>query len=398
VPESGALSELPHLGVYVHYPWCRALCPYCDFPVAVARHEPPHDEYLAAVLAELAERAPMFAGRRLVSIYLGGGTPSLWPAPNLAALIAAVARRFGADPAALEVTLEANPTDCTAATLAAWRAAGINRLSIGVQSLAADELALLGRDHRQGDGAAAIAAALAAGFPSVSADLILGVPTGGAGSGDLPAHIATVAGSGVDHVSVYELTIEDRTAFGRRARAGTLVPLPDERLAALYEATHDRLAGLGFEHYEVSSYARPGRRAVHNSLYWQGADFLGLGVGAASFWRGPDGGGRRWSNLRQVPRYLRATGEDRVAESTALDAADVETDGLWLAMRTRDGAAADRVPPVAADRLVADGLAERRDGRICPTLRGFLFANQVAARLVAARQPRPRDPAARPSP
>jgi coproporphyrinogen III oxidase-like Fe-S oxidoreductase len=148
VPESGALSALPHLGVYVHYPWCRALCPYCDFPVAVARHEPPHDEYLAAVLAELAERAPMFAGRRLVSIYLGGGTPSLWPAPNLAALIAAVARTFGADPAGLEVTLEANPTDCTAATLAAWRAAGINRLSIGVQSLAADELALLGRDHR----------------------------------------------------------------------------------------------------------------------------------------------------------------------------------------------------------------------------------------------------------
>jgi putative oxygen-independent coproporphyrinogen III oxidase len=396
VPESGALSALPHLGVYVHYPWCRALCPYCDFPVAVARHEPPHDEYLAAVLAELAERAPMFAGRRLVSIYLGGGTPSLWPAPNLAALIAAVARTFGADPAGLEVTLEANPTDCTAATLAAWRAAGINRLSIGVQSLAADELALLGRDHRQGDGAAAIAAALAAGVPSVSADLILGVPT--AGAGDLPAHIATVAGSGVDHVSVYELTIEDRTAFGRRARAGTLVPLPDERLATLYEATHDRLGSLGFEHYEVSSYARPGRRAVHNSLYWQGADFLGLGVGAASFWRGPDGGGRRWSNLRQVPRYLRATGEDRVAESTALDAADVETDGLWLAMRTRDGAPADRVPPVAADRLVADGLAERRDGRICPTLRGFLFANQVAARLVAARQPRPRDPAARPPP
>jgi putative oxygen-independent coproporphyrinogen III oxidase len=396
VAESAAVSPSAasaDLGVYVHYPWCRALCPYCDFPVAVARHEPPHDEYLAAVLAELAERAPMFAGRRLVSIYLGGGTPSLWRPDNLATLIAAVARTFGADPASLEITLEANPTDCEPGRLAAWRAAGIDRLSIGVQSLVPDELALLGRDHRQGDGAVAIAAALAAGFGSLSADLILGVPTGAAGAEvDLPTHIAQVATSGVDHVSVYELTIEDRTAFGRRAKAGTLVPLPDERLAALYVGTHERLTGLGFEHYEVSSYARPGRRAVHNSLYWRGADFLGLGVGAASFWRGPDGGGRRWSNLRQVPRYLRATGPGRVAETTELGADEVATDGLWLAMRTSDGIPEDRVPAATADRLVADGLAERRAGRICPTLRGFLFANQVAARLVAA-QPR-RDHAA----
>jgi putative oxygen-independent coproporphyrinogen III oxidase len=375
------------LGVYVHYPWCRALCPYCDFAVTVARHEPPHEAYLAAVLAELDERADAFAGRRLVSIYFGGGTPSLWRPDCIAAVVATVAARFGADPGALEVTLEANPTDCAPPVLAAWRAAGVNRLSIGVQSLVPAELAVLGRDHRQGDGPTALHAALAAGFASVSADLILGVPSGESAADDAPVlapHIAEVATSGVDHLSVYELTIEDRTAFGRRTRAGTLVPLPDERLAALYVAAHERLTGLGFEHYEISSYARPGRRAVHNSLYWRGADFLGLGVGAASFWRDPDGGGQRWTNLRQVPRYLRATGEDRVAERVLLDPADVAVDALWLGMRTSDGIDAAQVAIATADRLVADGLAERAGGRLVPTLRGFLFANQVSARLVAA--------------
>ncbi len=372
------------LGVYVHFPWCRHLCPYCDFPVAVVKGEPPHDAYAAAILAELAERVDEVADRRLVSIYFGGGTPSLWRPDRLAAVVAAVTARFARRAERLEITIEANPADCTPDRLAAWRAAGIDRVSIGVQSLDPRELVALGRDHRMGDGAAAIAAARAAGFASISADLILGVP-GGAGPIVLPAHVATIAASGVDHLSVYELTIEERTMFGKRVRAGDLVPLDDDALAALYEATHHALAAHGFEHYEISSYARPGQRAVHNSLYWRGAEFLGLGPGAASFLRDPAGGGRRITNVRSAPRYLAAQGDARVAEILTSDAAELADDLLWLGFRTVDGVAvaalADRPDLVAW--LVGSALATVADGRVRPTLRGFLYADQVAARAVA---------------
>jgi len=372
----GASAEL---GLYVHFPWCRHLCPYCDFPVAVAKGEPPHDAYLAAILAELAERAPEVAGRRLVSIYVGGGTPSLWRPDCLAAVVDAGARAFAADPAGLEITIEANPADCTAARMAGWRAAGVNRVSIGVQSLDPGELVTLGRDHRMGDGAVALESARAAGFRSVSADLILGVP--GDGPAVLPAHALPIAAT-VDHLSVYELTIEERTIFGKRVRAGTLVPRDEDALASLYVAAHDALTAAGFEHYEISSYARPGHRAVHNALYWRGAEFLGLGVGAASFVRDPAGGGRRVTNVRQAPRYLAARGAERVAETLVSDAADLAADLLWLGLRTADGVAeADLAGrPDLAAWLVGEGLAEPSAGRLRPTLRGYLYADQVAAR------------------
>ena len=370
------------LGLYVHFPWCRHLCPYCDFPVAVTRGEPPHDAYLAAVQDELAERAPEVAGRRLVSIYLGGGTPSLWRPDCIAAVVAAGARALSADAAGLEVTIEANPADCTAARLTAWRAAGVNRVSIGVQSLDPGELVTLGRDHRMGDGAAALEAARAAGFRSVSADLILGVP--GDAPAVLPAHALPIA-SGVDHLSVYELTIEERTIFGKRVRAGTLVPRDEDALAELYEAAHGALTGAGFDHYEVSSYARPGHRAVHNSLYWRGAEFLGVGVGAASFVREPGGGGRRRTNVRSAPRYLAARGDARVAEITRSDAAELAADLVWLGLRTADGVAEDDLAGRAdlVAWLLGEGLATRAGGRLHPTLRGYLYADQVAARAVA---------------
>ncbi|MEZ4404079.1 MAG: coproporphyrinogen-III oxidase family protein [Kofleriaceae bacterium] len=369
------------LGVYVHFPWCRRLCPYCDFPVVVAT-EPPHRAYLAEVLAELSAQAPLFAGRRLATIYLGGGTPSWWDPACVAELIAAIRARFPGVPA--EVTVEANPIDCTAPRMAAWRAAGVTRLSIGVQSWADAELTALGRDHRMGDGPAAIAAATAAGFAAVSADLILGAPgVAPPADGAAPASVHAAIASGVDHLSVYELTIEDRTAFGARHRAGRLPVLGDDAAASLYEATHHALTGAGFEHYEVSSYARPGRRAIHNAAYWRGGEFLGLGVGAASFRRRPDGGGERWHNHRQLERYRDA--DDRIAEHASADAAEVARDLLWLGMRTSDGVAVEAVAPTVTAWATAAGLATIAHGRLRPTLRGFLCANQLAARLVAER-------------
>ncbi|MBP6632300.1 MAG: coproporphyrinogen III oxidase family protein [Kofleriaceae bacterium] len=384
------MRTVPDLGVYIHFPYCRKLCPYCDFAVAVAHPEPPHEVYLAAVLAELAARAPaVLAGGApaLRSIYFGGGTPSWWRPDCLAAVVEAVITTLapGTRAAALEITLEANPSDCTPASLAGWRAAGINRVSIGVQSLDDGELRVLGRDHRHGDGAAAIAAARAAGLRSVSGDAILGAPRPGRATSPAPA----LADLGCDHVSAYELTIEARTAFGKRTAAGRMVPRDEDELAALYLATDEAMRARGFEHYEISSYARPGHRAVHNSLYWSGGDFLGLGAGAASFLSTPDaadGGGVRTLNTRRARAYLAAP-TAAGSEHRHEPAAEVARDRLWLGLRTSDGVDAALVGAAGADAALAGlaeaGLVELARGRWRPTLRGFLFSDQIARRVVA---------------
>jgi oxygen-independent coproporphyrinogen-3 oxidase len=286
-----------------------------------------------------------------------------------------IATRFGAVLRDLEVTIEANPTDCTEANLAAWHAAGVNRLSIGVQSLAQDELVVLGRDHRFGDGRAALERVQARGTFRVSCDFILGVP---------PRRTPEFLTS-ADHLSVYELTIEERTAFGARVRAGRFTPLDEDALTELYLDAHDRLTAAGFEHYEISSYARPGMRAVHNSLYWRGTPYLGLGVGAASLWVAPDGTGVRTTNPRKHLEWASSIGTP--AERIEVSAREMAGDRAWLGLRTSDGVAEadlDAIEPAIARWLVDEGLAERRAGRICPTLRGFLMADRTAARVVQA--------------
>jgi oxygen-independent coproporphyrinogen-3 oxidase len=301
----------------------------------------------------------------------------------LAAVVDAIRQRWDATPR--EVTLEANPRDCTPANMQGWRAAGIDRVSIGVQSLTPRALAVLGRDHAQGDGQAAVVAATGAGFRSVSADAIIGVP----GTPEDDARTAEqIASLGPQHLSVYELTIEPRTHFGKAARAGRLTMPEDDALAARYLGVHEALVRRGFEHYEVSSYARPGSRAVHNSLYWSGGEYLGLGAGAASFWRSADGGGARWTNVRSSAAYLRAAPGAASAERDELSADDVATDLRWLAMRTSDGvpAALLAAAGVALDHLFEHGLVERRQDRICPTIRGFLYSNQVASALAVPRR------------
>jgi oxygen-independent coproporphyrinogen III oxidase len=374
------------IGVYVHYPYCRSRCSYCDFAIAIAP-EPPHRTYLSAVLRELDDRAGEFARGELVSIYLGGGTPSLWPADCLSEAIAAVRLVFPSRREPLEVTLEANPTDCAEPNLGAWRRAGVTRLSIGVQSTDATELRTLGRDHRMGDGRAALLRAVGAGFKSVSADLILGVPGPEDPSVRARRSLEEMTSAGPEHLSVYELTFEPATPLDARRRRGELAPVDEDALAELYAATHRELAARGYEHYEISSFARPGHRAVHNSLYWQGASYLGLGSGACSFLRATDGSGRRWRNHRSVGRYLAASGEDRVAECELQGPAEVAADRLWLGLRTSDGvdggAFASR--PRLLRWLLDSGLARTHGESIRPTLRGFLYADQVAQRAILDR-------------
>lgn len=352
--------------MYIHYPWCRKLCPYCDFAVEVGA--PEHDVYLAAIVDEMRRRASELSGS-LLSIYFGGGTPSLWRPDCIAGAIRAVQDQFGK---AVEVTLEANPTDCDEDHLAAWRDAGVNRLSIGVQSLEASELVTLGRDHRFGDGLAAVERARSFGGFTVTADFILGVP---------PQRMPDWRPlAECEHLSVYELTIEDRTAFGQRVKTGRLVPLDEDALTDLYIATHEALTGLGFEHYEISSYAKPGKRAVHNSLYWRGTPFLGLGVGAASLAVRADGSGVRATNPRKARDYLAGV----EPEAITITPAEMAADRAWLGMRTSDGVLETQLAPTVVEWLLEEGLANRREGRICPTLRGFLMADRIAARIVEA--------------
>ena len=234
---------------------------------------------------------------------------------------------------------------------------------------------MLGRDHRFGDGRAAIERSVAAGF-TTSADFILGVPTAASRRQEL----ATAA----DHLSIYELTIEDRTAFGQRVRDGRLVPLDEDALTELYRETRDRLVADGYEHYEISSYARPGKRAVHNSLYWRGTPYLGLGVGAASLEIAASGDAVRATNPRRAAAYLADPGAPD--EVVAVPRAEMAADRAWLGLRTSDGVAEASLLPAEgiADWLVSERLAERRNGAICPTLHGFLMADRIAARIVQA--------------
>ena len=249
-----SLAERPTLGVYVHVPWCRQRCPYCDFAIAIAPLEAiPHEAYADALLAELAARAPLYVDHALVSIYLGGGTPALLAPAAIARVIAGVRAAFGAEGAELEVTCEANPLDATPDRLAALRAAGVDRLSLGVQSFDDATLAALGRDHDGAAGEAAVRTARAAGFTRISMDLICAVPDRGTAA--LEADLARTIALAPDHVSVYQLTIEARTPFGEAARAGRLIPVTDEQGATELELAHARLEGAG-KHLVTTAIAR----------------------------------------------------------------------------------------------------------------------------------------------
>jgi len=266
---------MQQLALYIHWPFCLAKCPYCDFNSHVRDHID-QARFGAALRAELAWEAARLGRRRLVSIFFGGGTPSLMDPDTAAALVEDATRLFDASPG-LEVTLEANPTSVEAARLAAFRAAGVNRVSIGVQSLDPEALRLLGRQHSADQAKAALATARRL-FPRVSFDLIYARP-----GQDVPAWRAELHQAlylAADHLSLYQLTIEPGTRFEALHRRGAIV-LPDpETGAALYEASAEEAARVGLAAYEVSNYARPGAESRHNLAYWRYQDYAGIGPGA----------------------------------------------------------------------------------------------------------------------
>src|SRR5581483_107597 len=376
--------------LYVHVPWCRHVCPYCDFNVHAAARVP-GAEFAAAVARELAAHAsaPPWAGRPVATLYLGGGTPSLL-APDAVASIVDAARRTGLV-ADAEVTLEANPGTVSDASLRGYRAAGVTRLSLGAQSFDARLLRTLGRDHAAADTPAAVAAARAAGFVNVSLDLIYAVP--GETVADCEADLDALLALAPPHVSAYALTWEPGTPFAAWRARGRLRAVSEDDEVEMAARIAARLDGAGLARYEISSFARPGFESRHNTRYWDGSDYLGLGPGAHSFSAEPFPG-RRSANERDPARWAAAV----AARGTAIAAVGVLTEaqargefcfaGLRRiagvdadAFRRRFGVALATAFP-AVERLVADGLVEPAGHCLRLTPRGLLFADAVAATFV----------------
>lgn len=385
-------------GVYVHFPFCLAKCPYCDF-VSYARREIDHVAYADAVIREVEARAPAAAGRRYQSVFFGGGTPSLWEPRQLGSVLARLRARLDlADD--LEVTVECNPTSIDEDRARALVDVGVNRLSIGVQSLDDDRLRFLGRLHDAQGGLSAVRGAMRAGA-RVSADLIFGLP------GQSPAAACDEARAlvdlGIAHASLYQLTIEAGTRFGELARRGRLPLADDGAVAEAFLAIDEALSARGFGHYEVSNYAHPGQEARHNLGYWRGDEYLGLGCGAVGFARLGQGHGVRWRNGIDPDRYVETAAamrpgppaaDDGVSESAEeLDAETLLRERIMLGLRMREGfdlAAAsadlglDGWTPErqeVARQLEARGRVVREGSRLRIPAKAWLWADDTAARL-----------------
>lgn len=326
---------------------------------------------------------------RFDTVYLGGGTPSNLSADRLGRVLEGIGTHLHLEPRA--ICLEANPDDVTAGNLRLWRSLGVSFLSVGVQSFDDERLRFLGRAHSAGRSAEALRLALQGGFETVNADLIFGLP--GQGGGRWRSELGTAVALGVQHISCYQLTVHDGTVFGRRRRVGRLTEAPEDDQAELYRLTHEILNDAGFQAYEVSNFARPGHRSLHNLGYWDGAAYLGLGPAAHSF----DGDRRRWWNRRKVRLWQREiergrrpqeaqevlTREERALEAVmlglrladGLDLAEVEQifgvdlvdsnrEALaWLAECGLVAVSGSRVRPTARGMAVADGLARSIDVR-----------------------------------
>jgi oxygen-independent coproporphyrinogen-3 oxidase len=365
------------VGVYVHVPFCQRVCPYCDFAVVAAPTLASEREtrYVDALLAELAQRREAFAGRRLASLYLGGGTPSLLTPASVARLVDTIRASFPAG-AAPEITLEVNPGTLERERLPAFRAAGVGRVSLGVQAFADETLKRLGRAHAGDEARASLAAVRAAGFTNLSLDLILAAP--GQAPADFAAELDAALAFAPEHVSIYELTIEPGTPFALAAARGQLRRCDESGVIEMLEAGEARLTTAGYRRYELSNYAKPGFEAVHNRRYWLRRPVLGLGLGAFST-DPPSAGaphGVRRANPRDLASYQSAAVRgacDEVAEVEVLTPAIARGEAVFLGLRAAEGVDAARFAgefggpprgfwPEAIEALRRDGLLDENAG------------------------------------
>jgi oxygen-independent coproporphyrinogen-3 oxidase len=400
------------LGVYIHFPWCLSKCPYCDFFSIATQSVIPHEAYADAVITEFDGRFRAIEPATIRSLYFGGGTPSLWEVNAVGRVIRHILDAFVSASSAIEVTLECNPSSFGQAKCCEWQDVGVNRLSLGLQSLNDSDLKYLGRAHDASEGLAALDMALASGMPRVCADLIFGLP--GRLPSDAVAEIKRLPLDALSHLSVYALTIEQNTPFGALARAGRLALAPDDLVADAFVALHEELSAAEFEHYEISNYARCGKRSVHNMGYWQGYDYLGLGVaafgtvnvnGQQSFSL-PVTERIRYRNTTRIPHYLELCSGESVeklwqlqptgllADHELIDSETGLTERLMLGLRTRDGIDLDELCQQfdinawltkrrpAIERLVRKGRLNKDGAKLKIPFNSWFLADGTIAELI----------------
>jgi len=374
------------LGVYVHWPYCAAICPYCDFNVYRPRGADPAP-LIDAICADIAAHAQRFGGRTAASVFLGGGTPSLLAGAELARILAAVERAYGLS-ADCEITLEVNPED--AGRFADHAQAGVNRFSVGVQALDDRSLRGLGRRHDAASAVAAVESAARTG-KRVSLDLIYARE--GQSAAAWAVELKRALALPIEHASLYQLTIEPGTAFERRARRGDLAPPDSETAAALYEATQAVCDAAGFPAYEISNHARGAEaRSAHNLIYWTSGDWIGVGPGAHGRMTHE---GTRWAleSQRRPSDYVDAVREHGIGwiTQTQLTAEEVGDEALLMGLRIEEGVDLARIEALRGRPLNCQALAwlaERAlrthaDGRARLTASGRVLTNRIAAELAA---------------
>lgn len=376
--------ETPPLALYVHWPFCISKCPYCDFNSHV-RESVDQEAWRAAMLADLAHEATLTPGRRVGSVFFGGGTPSLMPPTTVAAVLAAAEKAWGFTPD-VEITLEANPSSVEAARFADLAAAGVNRVSLGLQALDDEALRFLGRAHDAAEGLAALAVAQNI-FARTSIDLITARP--GQPLADWEAELARALALGTEHLSLYQLTVEPGTRFATEEREGRLL-LPDGDWAAdLFEATRAMTAAAGLPAYETSNHARPGAESRHNLTYWRYGDYVGVGPGAH---------GRRGAlatvRHKKPENWLAAVARNGhgLQVEDPLSPATRAVEALVMGLRLAEGVDLARVAELAGGtapidaaaeaRLARQGLVERTGLRLRVTDAGALLLDAILAELV----------------
>lgn len=379
----------PHFGfgLYVHWPYCTRICPYCDFNVYAAkdRENGPLAEAIAADIHAHRSRLPQHG--TLDTVYFGGGTPALLRPDQLSTILLAASDAFGIKPGA-EITLEANPNDVLRADLAGWQRAGITRLSIGVQSLRDSALAFLGRDHDAASAAEAVKRSLKV-FSSVSIDLIYARP--GQSSAHWEAELSDALALGAPHLSLYELTFEPRTPFGLAAKRGDIAPMGDDAQADLYELTQSLTAAAGMHAYEVSNHAASAaHQSRHNLIYWRGGDWIGVGPGAHG--RASVGGGRYASEAQRRPEaYIAGVQalQSGWGDAARLEPLDIARELLAMGLRAGEGVDLRRIELVSGQMIARDkiavfvekGWAQMAGAELRLTPSGRLLADAITAAI-----------------
>ena len=371
------------LALYIHWPFCVSKCPYCDFNSHV-RASVDQDAWRGALLADLAHEAEATSGRRLGSIFFGGGTPSLMPPATVAALVEAAEAHWGFAPD-VEITLEANPSSVEVARFADLAAAGVNRVSLGIQSLDDERLRFLGRAHDSGEALMALGTAQSA-FGRVSFDLIYALP--GQSAEDWARELDQALSFGTGHLSIYQLTIEPGTRFAAMAAKDELEAADPDESAELYELTGELTSAAGLPSYEVSNHARPGEESRHNLAYWRYRDHAGIGPGAHG-----RRGGTFTQRHRKPENWLAAVARNGhgMAESRDLAPAERGIEALLMGLRLREGVDLERIAKLAGRdpvdrgavrRLVKQGLLALEGERLRVTASGMLLLNAILAEIV----------------